>query len=158
MYAARMEHISDLPCPRCGSTTTLDSLMKKREEVRTRIERGRRRRYKPKPPPSVSGVGSLFGAGAIGILGATNTISGGNITMSSGAGSMLYNASTSKLTVSAPDPNDMSGCVVINGASLDMCVDCGTIYSSNIKRVGEAIVEETVRMDPLGALAEIRDA
>ena len=158
-----MEQISDLPCPSCGATCTLGALRKKREEVRARIAEQARKRYpKPKPPPPSN---SLHSHG-FGVIGTSNTVMGigantiatpQSLILSAGT-AMTYNASASEITIQAADSNTLVGAIEINGAVLDVCIECGTVYSPNAKRLGEKILDETYRLDPLGALAEIRDA
>jgi len=148
-----MEQIPDLPCPCCGSICTLGSLRKKREEVRARLEAQKR---KPEPIPTPSDglhthtTNSSFG-------GYSTAMNPNAVTLSPGNNGVAWNASSSTITIRAPDPNTLVGGIEINGAVLDVCIECGTFYSPNAKRLGEEILDETHRLDPLGALAEIRN-
>jgi hypothetical protein len=40
---------------------------------------------------------------------------------------------------------------------LDVCVDCGTVYSPNARSLGRELAKEIIKLDPLGALAEITE-
>ena len=44
----------------------------------------------------------------------------------------------------------------INDAWVEVCADCGAFYAPNADEVGDAIQQEIYKLDPLGALAEIR--
>jgi len=52
--------------------------------------------------------------------------------------------------------DDGTNTVILNDTTIDTCADCGVYYSPNAKDVGDKIQEEIYQLDPLGALAEIR--
>lgn len=150
-----------LPCPQCQSTKTLSHLRAKRARLKRRIEREKRKRYPP-PPPS---KGKIHGKA-----------SGFHIKNSMGGTKIhpaqIHGRTTSTIHLAPSDPTfsgdlcieapslhgDQAGTVSINEALLDVCMDCGTFYASNAHALRDEIEEEIIKMDPLMALAEIRDA
>lgn len=142
-----MSESISLPCPGCGSKKTLGSLHRKRAEVRKRVDEQTRKRYTPPPPPKTGGT----------MIQPTQIL---NMSPSSiyltHNDAHYYDASAGDLQICAADPQDMVGTVKINDAVLDVCIDCGTFYAPNAKQLAGVIEEEIIKMDPLGALAEIR--
>lgn len=140
-----MMQTDDLPCPQCGSTLTLSKLRIKREQLKHRLKVEAQKRYPPPPPKSTKG-GLLFSQ--------VQGCSSGHISLAPQR-SQSYGED---LVISVPASHDpsLSGTVVINDAVLDVCMHCGTFYSGNAARLREAIETEIAEMDPLGALAEIR--
>ena len=128
-----------LPCPQCGSTRSLGSLRRKLQQVKDRIEAEKRRRYPPPPPPSMASGNTVMSASIVGLmqLAPTTSLGTGEIRIGD-----LYDKNT--------------GTIFINDAALDVCVDCGTFYSSNVKEIGDTLQKEIYELDVLGALAEIR--
>jgi len=130
-----------LPCPQCGSTKTLSQLRAKRERVKLRLSEGERERNTPTQPPSCKTrilPEQIHGFGE------------GHMTLAP------YNPLSScvgDLTIAAPG---ITGTVLINEAVLDVCLGCGSFYAANARVLEDQIETEIVKMDPLGALAEIR--
>lgn len=137
-----MSAAEDLPCPQCGSTRTLGKVRAKRAAVKKRLEEERKRRYKP--PPQSNGTINL-----VGTIGASYTYA------DAASQALTLGNAAGELVIGSPDFGE-PGTILINEAILDVCIDCGTFYSPNAKRVGEEIETETFELDPLGALAEIR--
>jgi DNA-directed RNA polymerase subunit RPC12/RpoP len=133
-----------LPCPSCGSRRTLAKLRKKREEVAKRLKEQERRRYPPVQSKWSTQVTVLPG----------QLIDHGSISLAPTGTELVSGKNT--LTIGAAGEHE-TATVVVNDALLDVCIDCGTFYAPNAKILGEQIEEETIKMDPLGALAEIAD-
>lgn len=131
-----------LPCPQCGSHRSLGSLRKKLLEVKVRIASVKRYESDHVHTHSPSGhthsltspVGyqaTIHSHAAIQVD--DNAILGGRIT------------------------NDkVEDTLFINDAWVEVCADCGTFYAPNVDEVGDALQQEIYKLDPLGALAEIR--
>ena len=142
-----------LPCPQCGSTKTLSKLRIKREVVWDRCTELQKRRYPELLSP----------------LPTKSRTSGSKISMEQIAGcspshiglaANLNESSSNDLVISTPSSTNpvLAGTVVINGAALDVCMKCGTLYAANVTQLQEQIESEIAEMDPLGALAEIRQS
>jgi hypothetical protein len=58
-------------------------------------------------------------------------------------------------TIAASDYKDMRGVILINDAVMDTCADCGTFYSPNARALADDLISENIKLDPLGALADI---
>ena len=141
----------DLPCPCCGSVETLAKLRYKRDLLKARLQEERRNRY----PVAVKNP--MPGGGAISIIGGAGSVVG------VAGGSSLYDHFSDYhcrgLTIAAPQySNEAEGTMIVNGAVLDVCLECGTFYARNAASLREKLETEIAEMDPLGALAEIRQS
>ena len=157
-----------LPCPRCGSSATLSALRNKRIEVKRRLKEQARKRYKVPPQHGPhTGVAHNLSIKPNGLHSHSISSGGGARIMPKQIANMTENSislgslvgatdlAIGSCVISAPDPADIDGTVKINDAVLDVCVDCGTFYAPNAKDLADQITDEIVKLDPLGALAEV---
>ncbi|MGD9726491.1 MAG: hypothetical protein AB7L09_02890 [Nitrospira sp.] len=134
--------IDTLPCPRCRSRKTLSSLQMKCAAIKARIEASQRDRHTV--PFTISLPGPLVGG---------TRIQPHQIRGFSAQGVQFDSPSIGPgLDIKAPNE---PGVIMINGAILDVCMDCGTFYASNAARLCEDLETEIAELDPLGALADI---
>lgn len=147
-----------LPCPQCGHTLTLSKLRRKRADVKKRLEASKRKRYTNQHHDMSGHYHTL------------------NFQPKSGgtkiSPNQIHGMGTSYLSVAPTDPTfsgdlviaspslydkEAEATVMINDALLDVCLNCGAFYASNAAQLREQLETEIAEMDPLGALAEIRN-
>ncbi len=145
-----MDTSDPLSCPQCGSHRTLGKLRTKHAEVKKRIADQAKPRYRSPPtPPTVVYPYDMH----------THTLSSHSHSVTDikidPAQVVLGYEDGKDLCISTPGIDDQVGTVLINGALLDVCVDCGSFYAPNARGLGERLQTEIYELDPLGALAEI---
>jgi hypothetical protein len=152
----------NLPCPQCGSHRTLNGLRKKKREVEERIE-SRKRYPVPATPAHSHAVSGHTHALASPPFNQHAHISAGPITINDTSNGIVTAGTSIVMDDSLVIGRDLirvegsNETIIINGATLDTCADCGTLYASNAKDLADELQTEIYDMDPLGAMAEIYD-
>jgi hypothetical protein len=141
-----------LSCPHCGATETLSAMQAKLCAAK--------RLHRPPSNPTAgtggnvvisSGVGGASSGGCAVSIGSRTAATSNSVAVGHGSSALDFGVALGHKS------HALEGQIVINAAVLEICVECGNIYSPNVREIAKELRTARNKLDLLGALAEISD-